>query len=207
MGMQIKFCVLDSDSGRRARICWDLTSNGCHAEPFDCISEMRFATLKPSAFLVHDNGENLAFVLNNIEQMSTWAPVFAYQQLPEARSVVDAIRLGAEDYLRYPFNTEHLISSTSQLLNPSNPTRMANIRRIEARRRIKILSRRELQVLSRVARGRSSKEIGKVLGISYRTVETHRANMMAKLDAANTLYAAQIAIDAGLAEIDADRPS
>ena len=47
----------------------------------------------------------------------------------------------------------------------------------------KILSRREQQVLAHVLAGRTSREIGELLGLSARTVEFHRANLMAKLDA------------------------
>lgn len=48
----------------------------------------------------------------------------------------------------------------------------------------KVLSRREQQVLARVLTGKTSREIGELLGLSARTVEFHRANLMAKLDAA-----------------------
>jgi DNA-binding NarL/FixJ family response regulator len=49
----------------------------------------------------------------------------------------------------------------------------------------KILSRREQQVLTQVLAGNTSKEIGETIGLSSRTVEFHRANLMAKLGAAN----------------------
>lgn len=49
----------------------------------------------------------------------------------------------------------------------------------------KILSRREQQVLTQVLAGRTSKEIGESIGLSPRTVEFHRANLMAKLGASN----------------------
>ncbi|CAM3062603.1 response regulator [Rariglobus hedericola] len=49
----------------------------------------------------------------------------------------------------------------------------------------KILSRREQEVLTHVLAGRTSRETGEVVGLSARTVEFHRANLMAKLGAAN----------------------
>lgn len=49
----------------------------------------------------------------------------------------------------------------------------------------KILSRREQEVLAHVLAGRTSKEIGELIGLSARTVEFHRANVMAKLGAEN----------------------
>lgn len=47
----------------------------------------------------------------------------------------------------------------------------------------KILSRREQQVLAQVVAGQTSKEIAESIGVNSRTVEFHRANLMAKLDA------------------------
>lgn len=49
----------------------------------------------------------------------------------------------------------------------------------------KILSKREQEVLGHVLAGRTSREIGELIGLSARTVEFHRANVMAKLGAAN----------------------
>ncbi len=49
----------------------------------------------------------------------------------------------------------------------------------------KILSRREQQVLTHVLGGKTSREVGELIGVSARTVEFHRSNLMAKLDVAN----------------------
>lgn len=49
----------------------------------------------------------------------------------------------------------------------------------------KILSRREQQVLARILEGKANKEIAETMGLSLRTVEFHRANLMAKLNASN----------------------
>lgn len=51
----------------------------------------------------------------------------------------------------------------------------------------KILSRREQEVLGHVLAGRSSREIGELIGLSPRTVEFHRANLMAKLGASTPI--------------------
>jgi DNA-binding NarL/FixJ family response regulator len=61
-----------------------------------------------------------------------------------------------------------------------------------------LLSPRELEVLRRVATGLSSKEIGAALNISPRTVETHRASLMRKLDLHSVAELTQFAIQKGL---------
>jgi two-component system response regulator NreC len=63
---------------------------------------------------------------------------------------------------------------------------------------VDLLSPRELEVLKRVAGGLSSKEIGAALNISPRTVETHRASMMRKLDLHSVAELTRFAIEKGL---------
>ncbi|QIA65852.1 response regulator [Vibrio astriarenae] len=60
------------------------------------------------------------------------------------------------------------------------------------------LSRREESVLKLVAEGHSSKKVAALLGISYRTVETHRQNIKHKLDLHSTAELAKYAIDKGI---------
>lgn len=60
------------------------------------------------------------------------------------------------------------------------------------------LSRREIQVLVEIAEGKGSKEIAHELGISHRTVETHRMNMMRKLGVRKVSELVRLAIREGL---------
>ncbi len=63
---------------------------------------------------------------------------------------------------------------------------------------ISTLSDREIEILKLVAEGLSNKEIGDQLFISHRTVDTHRTNMMKKLDIHNTAGLVKLAIKAGI---------
>jgi FixJ family two-component response regulator len=67
----------------------------------------------------------------------------------------------------------------------------------EAKQLIKQLTPREREILSGVIHGLSNQQIGEALGISARTVEIHRANMIKKLGAKNSAAAVKIALDAG----------
>jgi DNA-binding NarL/FixJ family response regulator len=70
--------------------------------------------------------------------------------------------------------------------------------RTASRGRLEQLSPRELEVLSRVAAGRTSREIGEDLGISHRTVETHRESIMKKLGIRTVAGLTRFALEAGL---------
>jgi DNA-binding NarL/FixJ family response regulator len=59
------------------------------------------------------------------------------------------------------------------------------------------LTERELEILALIADGKTSRAIGRKLGITVRTVETHRANMMAKLDLDNAAALVRYAVENG----------
>lgn len=68
------------------------------------------------------------------------------------------------------------------------------------------LTPREREVLQLVAYGKSSVEIGELLGVSPKTVETHRARLMVKLDAPNSAALVRYAIRLGLVPLDDEKP-
>lgn len=68
------------------------------------------------------------------------------------------------------------------------------------------LTPREREVLQLVAYGKSSVEIGELLGVSPKTVETHRARLMVKLDAPNSAALVRSAIRLGLVPLDDEKP-
>jgi two-component system response regulator FixJ len=102
-------------------------------------------------------------------------------------AAVDAMRRGAIDYLAKLLNAiavaRHRIKQARR--------RAATVRRVHAA--LEILSAREREVLEGLTRGWSNKEIARKLAISARTVEIHRANVMAKLDAESLSQALRIA--------------
>jgi DNA-binding NarL/FixJ family response regulator len=63
---------------------------------------------------------------------------------------------------------------------------------------VSVLSERERQVLTLIAEGLSSKEIAKELGVSLKTIESHRANLMDKLDIHKVSGLVRFAIRVGL---------
>ena len=65
---------------------------------------------------------------------------------------------------------------------------------------VRLLTDREREVLTRIARGLTNKETGAELGISTRTVETHRDNLMRKLGIRTVAGLTKFALDAGLIE-------
>lgn len=106
--------------------------------------------------------------------------VTGHGDIPQA---VKAMRLGAIDFLEKPYPEDELLRSLSLAFSINREIEDGKEREAEARKRLSRLSPREHEVLRGLLRGGSNKSVGLELGISARTVEVHRANLMYKLGA------------------------
>lgn len=96
---------------------------------------------------------------------------------------VTAMRDGAVDFLQKPFNEETLLQRVQQALTEHRHRCRDNRRRKEVRARYRELTAREREVMDYLLQGAANKVIALDLGISSRTVELHRARVMAKMEA------------------------
>jgi FixJ family two-component response regulator len=112
--------------------------------------------------------------------------------------VVAAIHEGVLDYVAWPMDEAELTDMLRAAVEKGKKLTNAKLREAMARSRIERLSGREREVLGGVASGLSNELIAKQLGISSRTVEIHRANMLDKIGANHTSEAIRLAIEASL---------
>jgi FixJ family two-component response regulator len=96
---------------------------------------------------------------------------------------VEAMRRGAFDFLRKPINEVNFLERIANALDRETGDWQHKLDRDQARQRIAALSEREREVFERVAEGMANKLVASELGISERTVEVHRSQVMKKLDA------------------------
>jgi FixJ family two-component response regulator len=124
-------------------------------------------------------------VLKEIVRRRYDAPVLMVSGHSETPLVVDAIKSGAFDFIKKPFDGNDLIEAVRRAIASWPLTRTA-ARPLSVDKSICArLTRREIAVLEHLIEGASNKETGRRLGISHRTVEIHRANIMQKLGAHN----------------------
>ncbi|RYZ00010.1 MAG: response regulator transcription factor [Comamonadaceae bacterium] len=93
-----------------------------------------------------------------------------------------AFKAGAAEFLEKPVDDEILLEALQQAVRQHVKSRERGVADREARERHAQLSPREREVLSLIVAGLTNKEIGRALQLSPRTVETHRANLFAKLE-------------------------
>jgi len=94
-----------------------------------------------------------------------------------------AFKAGAAEFLEKPVDDEVLIDALQSAVRQHVQSRERQQADRDAQQRFAQLSAREREVLGLIVQGLTNKEIGRSLELSPRTVETHRANLFAKLDA------------------------
>jgi two-component system response regulator FixJ len=110
--------------------------------------------------------------------------VTAHADVPLA---VEAMRRGAVDFIEKPFEARLLVQAirVASVDDPGQPPRTPGSGVTESDPRLSVLTRRERQVIELVVAGKFNKSIADILGISTKTVELHRASLMAKLGVRN----------------------
>jgi FixJ family two-component response regulator len=192
--------VIDPDSRRRARIAFELAHRNLHAEIYENLKEFASRIPDDGAIFVADepgccNPGDLRTIL---DRLGSPLPVAVYAAEPSAQRIVDAMLQGALDYLQWPFDPKLLETAIARLSCEGERRAFRAQRGASAKAAIDHLSVREHEVLELMVEGDSNKEIGRRLGISPRTVEIHRGNMMRKLNARSPSDAVRLAMYAGL---------
>ncbi|MDE2405064.1 MAG: LuxR family transcriptional regulator [Sphingomonadales bacterium] len=191
--------LIDGDYRRRAALTHCLASSGIHVEPFEDISEFMGRLPHEGLLVVHDDGSSVRRLLDMVRQTEFWLPVIGLAENPATQMIVNAVLAGAIDYVAWPVATEELLAVLAEARARAEKLAPIRSREVRARSRVDSLSRREREVLSGVTTGMSNRAIADHLGISTRTVEIHRANMLTKMNATSTSEAVRIACEAQFA--------
>ncbi|MBV9656268.1 MAG: response regulator [Acetobacteraceae bacterium] len=119
-------------------------------------------------------------------------PVIVMTAHGDVATAVRAIKAGVADFIEKPFDDDTLLASINAALNNVQPQTAA----ADAVTRIGTLKPREREVLDLLMQGKSNKAVAQVLGLSTRTVEVHRARLMARLDVGSLAEAVRLAVRA-----------
>ncbi len=125
-------------------------------------------------------------------------PVIVLTGHADVSIAVRAMKAGAVDFLEKPFEKAVLIAAIDAAFDRMAAADGAAARAAEANVVLGVLTPREREVLDGLAQGLPNKTIAYDLGISPRTVEVHRANLMAKLDVRSLSDALRLAFAAGM---------
>ena len=147
---------------------------------------------------VHMPGRSGIDILKELNAEHYAAPIFIISGQGDIPMAVNAIKQGAFDFIEKPFDADTVVERVREALaaferKNNEPAALSN-RIFPGHEQ---LTPRERQVLEQITAGASNKEAGRILGISPRTIEVHRARIMEKLGARNAADLVRIVLSGG----------
>ena len=192
--------VVDDDEAVRDSLQWLLEGKDYRVRCFDSAESFlsRFDAREVACVLadIRMNGMSGLELQDKLIERKSPLPIVFITGHGDVPMAVSSMKKGAMDFIEKPFKEEELVSLVERMLEKA---RVAFSQQLEAASRDALLSRltaREAQVLERIVAGRLNKQIADDLGISIKTVEAHRANIMEKLNANTVADLLKIALGA-----------
>ncbi|MGA7387804.1 MAG: response regulator FixJ [Pseudolabrys sp.] len=137
-------------------------------------------------------------LLRRVKESGLDIPVIVITGHGEISLAVEAMKIGAVDFLEKPFDDDLLLASVRSALNKEANTAKHRAEVADLHDKLAALSNRERQVLEGLVVGKANKVIAFDLGISPRTVEIYRANLMTKMAANSLSDLVRMAMTAGI---------
>jgi two-component system, LuxR family, response regulator FixJ len=137
-------------------------------------------------------------LLRRLKQLGVHLPVIVITGHGDVPLAVEAMRVGAADFLEKPFDDDVLLAAVRAALAREHEESRRHAEKADIVRRAATLSPRERQVLEGLVAGKPNKVIAYDLGISPRTIEIYRANVMDKMQAASLSELVRMALAANL---------
>lgn len=137
-------------------------------------------------------------LLQKMAESNIKVPVVMMTGFGEVATAVKAMKAGAADFLEKPLDGAELLAILNRLLSQSEVAAEKEARKEQAQERLGKLTDRERDVFNGLVVGKTNKGIALDLNISPRTVEIHRAHLMAKLEAITLSDLVRLAITLGI---------
>jgi two-component system response regulator FixJ len=137
-------------------------------------------------------------VMRVLREREVAVPILVLTGHGDVSLAVAAMRLGATDFLEKPYPPGDLLEAIRQACNTSVALPGGLPVNMQAKARVETLSERQRAVLHGILKGQPNKIIAWELGLSIRTVEAYRAQMLVKLGVRGTAEAVRLAMAAGM---------
>jgi two-component system response regulator FixJ len=191
--------VIDDDEALRDSIRMFLVNEGLEVRTY-ASADAFLATLGSASVgcVVTDvrmPGKSGMDLLVEIARLGFALPVIVITGHADVPLAVRAMKTGAVDLLEKPFKGEALIDAVRRALAAGRDSQLTALSQQEAHSRLAMLTARETEVLGRLVRGQPNKIIAYEMGISPRTVEVHRANVMKKTQAGSLSELVRMSLD------------
>ena len=179
--------IIDDDDALRDSLTFLLSSAGIEAKSYDSAGAYLDDPQRGAAGCIITDvrmpGMSGIDLLRKLKSDGVSLPVIVMTGHGDVPLAVEAMKLGAFDFIEKPFDDDALLASVRGALGVQEKHSRVESQRQDIENRLTQLSTRERQVLDGLVAGQANKVIAYELGISPRTVEIYRANVMTKMQA------------------------
>ncbi|MEQ1491620.1 MAG: response regulator FixJ [Terricaulis sp.] len=179
--------VVDDDPAVRDSLAFTLGTADCNVRVYASAIELldRADTLEPGLIVtdVRMPGMTGLELIDKLKQIGVSHPVIVLTGHADVSMAVEAMKAGVIDFLEKPFDDAALLTAVERGLGRQGGGAKDQAERGDILKRLEQLTARERDVFRAVTVGESNKSAALKLGISPRTVEIYRANVMEKMHA------------------------
>ena len=179
--------IVDDDEGLRESLAFLLRSASLEVRSFESAKAFldKLPHAMPGCVITDVRMPDMGGIelLRRLKELKVGVPVIVITGHGDIALAVEAMKMGAADFFEKPFDDALLVASVRAALRQREDQTKRGTERAEIEHSISSLSPREKDVLAGLIGGRANKQIAFDLGISPRTVEIYRANLMNKMQA------------------------
>ncbi|WP_296447595.1 response regulator transcription factor [Rhodoferax sp. UBA5149] len=179
--------VVDDDEAVRDSLQWLLEGKDYRVRCFESAESFlsRYDAREVACLIVdiRMGGMNGLELQTRLLESQSPLPIVFITGHGDVPMAVDSMKKGAMDFIQKPFKEDQLVSLVERMLDQAKDSFAEHQSAASRGVLMARLTLRETQVLERIVAGRLNKQIADDLGISIKTVEAHRANIMEKLNA------------------------
>jgi two-component system response regulator FixJ len=202
MSNKAKVYVIDDDAAMRDSLdflldaaSFDVTLFETALNFLDALPGLDFGCVVSDVRMPGVDGIEL---LKRMKQTGSRFPIVIMTGHGDVPLAVEAMKLGAVDFLEKPFDDDRLIGMIETAIRLAEPNAKGEAVTLDIAARIATLSPRERQVMEGLIAGLSNKLIARDYDISPRTIEVYRANVMTKMQANSLSELVRLAMRAGM---------
>jgi two-component system, LuxR family, response regulator FixJ len=181
--------LIDDDDGVRQSLAFLLASAGMAVRVYESASAFieALGTLQPGCIVsdVRMPGIDGLQLQQRLQALGVRLPMIIITGHADVSLAVEAMKAGAVDFIEKPFGDETILSAIRIALDDYDQTGRRETAAVQIQTKLQSLSAREREVFEGLLAGSPNKTIAFDLSLSPRTVEVHRANVMAKMGASS----------------------
>jgi len=179
--------VVDDDQAVRDSLRWLIESVGLNVKTFsngqELLENFNEAEISCLVLDVRMPGISGLDLQQRLKNMDAKIPVIIVTGHADVPMAIQAMKAGAFDFIEKPYSDQLLLERIQCAIEQDDCFKKQQAVNNEINERIDSLTPREKEVMGLVVTGHSNKGIAKELGVSIKTVEVHRGNLMSKMKA------------------------